>query len=715
MIWKPKSILEYNSKTKEWGKRRFETYQSYLAFVKSNWKLPGKYDFTETENWRQPALYYKKEKRYTPYHQKSKEYKDFWLVERRKCEQGVIVDGVFIPGSYYWFINYTPIYNKLEMCETFPDLFDGQYHLALYLDLCELEDQDAAGTKCRQRGISLFLMALLTKEVWFGKKSTTKIVGMEEEYVLMEWAIMEGYRDWLNSNTGWYRQFTPNESLNWEQKVLVTEGTINKRAFFKGNKTRIKGATTKKNIAKSVGGAARYIYATEAGIYNNLKKVLGYVKDNLKMGGVKTGMFIAMGSVGELRDAADLQDFCFNPTAYNIRPVQDTFSGTLEPVAFFYPDYWNYTYKNEETGEIIKCYDEHGNSNIQLALEYIELEAAKAKKAGEAELKMYKSQHPLTLQDAFDQREDNPFPTELLKRQEQLLIGEKRIIVSLEKDFHGKITHKFSNDVPISKIKPNPNEDNRGAVIVYEFPIDKPPFGLYYAGVDPIYNLDTSTSSSLMSITVWIGTHERDGKIVEPYPVCEYIGRHKNVRDTYQIVSLIIEWYNARTAVESNVKDFTEWMIRQGKSRFLMRRRELTVISEMSQNSTIRDEIGVRMESNFKQRALEKFISWLQTPISTEFDLETGESNDIYNVSKLRDPMLIKEMLRFTAKLNTDRIVSTLLALIAVQSDTNRHIITGVKNPFKELPKQTTTKLPNAFTSQRTSHFKKMPSPFGKR
>ena len=65
MIWKSKSILEYSSKTKEWTKRRFETYQSYLAFVKSNWKLPGEYNFSGTENWRQPAIFFKEHKRYT--------------------------------------------------------------------------------------------------------------------------------------------------------------------------------------------------------------------------------------------------------------------------------------------------------------------------------------------------------------------------------------------------------------------------------------------------------------------------------------------------------------------------------------------------------------------------------------------------------------------------------------------------------------------------
>lgn len=717
MIWKPIVLLEFDSVKNEWGKRRFETFKEYLSFVEPCFKIPGEYNLQGAITWREPALHYKQYKRYTNYHPKSKEYKEYWLTERRKCVQGVIIDNVFIPGSYYFFINFTPIYNKIEMQETFPDLYDGQYHLSLYLEIAWLYDEDGGGTKCRQRGISLFLMSVLTKEVWFGKKSMNRVVGHEEEYVKMEWAIMEGYRDWLNSNTGWYRNFTPNESLNWEQKIAVTEGVIDKRTTFKGNKTKIKGATTKKNIAKSVGGHSRFVYATEAGIYPNLLKVRGYVKDNLKMGGVKTGMFIAMGSVGELKDAADLQEICFNPKSYNIKSIKDTFSGSMDDIAFFYPDEWNYTYKDEETSEIIKCYDIHGNSDIPLALKYLEIEEKKAKDAGEAEFKMYKSQHPRTLQDAFDQREDNPFPTTDLKRREQELLSKKDIIVKLERDAKGKVYHKFSDDVPVTKLRPNPTENNEGAIIIYEFPIDNPPAMLYYAGIDPIVNIDTTTSKSLMSIKILIATHERDGKICPGYEVATYTGRHKNPNQTYQICLDLIEFYNASAVIESNVRDFTDWMIKRGKAGLCMRRRQIVAIGEMMPNSTIADEIGVRMEGEFKKKCLEKTIHYMEEPIADSFNLETGESEVVLGVQRLKDKMMIRECLRWTPKLNTDRLVSWMLAYIAAEGNTNRHVIREVKNGLTPpKPKEKPRSMGSPFRkSVSVSTSKRLSSPFGKR
>jgi len=714
MIFKPFKILEYTSYNDKWQEREFTQYAEWLSFLYSCYKFPGEYNFKNTEKWVENATRFTETKKYTDVSPRSKEYKEFWLLERRKCKQGIIVDDVFVSPDYYWFLNYTPIFNKVEMKFTFPEIWDGHYHYDLYMYLATQEDEDVAMAKARQKGISLYHVARLARKLWFYQKANLKILGYEEAYLDGEWTILGDYRNHLNENTGWYRNFSPDESFNWIQQIEVSSGMIEKKKTFKGNKSRIRASITKRNLAKAVGGAASEIYCTEAGIFRNLKKVKEYVDPNIKMGGVKTGLFCAAGAVGELEDAADLMELCFNPKAYNIRSVKDVFSGSEDDIGFFFPDEWNYIYKEENSGQVVKCYDKHGNSDLAKAREFLDKEEQLMKNKDEMSYKLWKSQHPRTLQEAFDQREDNPFPTQELRELEFKLLQQKDIIVKFERDHTGKLTYKFDKSVPVDKIKPRPNDDNRGAVIIKEFPPDKPPFGLFYAGVDPIYNLDTSTSTSLMSITIWIGWHERDGKICEPYPVATYTGRHKKVTDTYEICLSLIEFYNARTAVESNVKDFIEWMIKQKASRYLMRRKELTVINEMMPNSTIRDEIGFRMEGEFKKRCIEKLVTWLTTPVATSFDMETGDSQEIYNTQKLWDKMFVKEMLRYNPKLNTDRLVGNLGALIACQSDSNRHIMNVVKhNKPQGTPHN--KNLPSAFKSSMNlqsrksllGHFKK--------
>lgn len=1061
MIFKPFTILTLNTEKNQWGKRTFESFQEWYVFVKSCWKFPGQYEFKNTDLWIQPARKFQKTKKYTDYHPKSKEYKEFWLLERRKCIQGVIVDDYWISPDLYWFWNYTPIFDKVKATTDFPDIWDSHYHYDLYLQLSWLEDLDGACVKSRQKGISLYHVSRLARKLWFGDRATLKIIGYEEEYVLGEWAILEGYRDFLNENTGWYRSFSPEEKLNWEQKIQTVEGIVNKVKKTKGNKSKIKGATTKKNYTKAVGGChkagdkiittegiknvedikvgdfvfgedgkpkkvlrlfsgeddlfrvnqkygqdyyvnsnhilhlhsnnklfpaeknvkvveylkepnylkkiyhgvklttplqtdrpiqidpyllglwlgdgyrssltfivnrtkdpeiidyfkqlplesglsvnfykkeedryndemfkvsitgrgygvsnslldsfkfynliknkhipedylwtspanrlellaglidtdgtyikkrqvyeissknldfikqiqslcislgiytsyrlttskahttekhsiketqsyiirlsppenvvipckikrkrsniirkkdmggtpitiepvgyGRYygfecedhlyvladgtithnsaleIYATEAGIYRNLKKVKGYVDPNIKMGSVKTGMFVAAGAVGELQDAEDLQEFILNPKAHGIKSVKDVFSGSKEDIGFFFPDEWNYIYKDPDSGLVVKCYDIHGNSNLEQALEFLKTEELKQKEKDEQSYKLWKSQHPRTIQDAFDYRDNNPFSVELIKKQQLKVLQSKDIIVSLHKDSGKKVYHKFSDDVPVYTINPDPKKDNRGAVIIYEFPIENPPFGLYVAGIDPVWNLETSTSKSLMAITIYMSTHERNGKIIPGYPVASYVGRHKRATDTYQICLDLIRFYNAKAAVESNVKDFIEWMIRQGESRLLFRRRELTAITEMMPQSTIRDEIGVRMEGEFKKRCIEKAILYVDQPIADEFDLETGEQRTVYGVNRIKDRRLLSEMLRWKPDLNTDSLVSFMLALIASESYQNMHIIKEVKDGYYQKPQtKNPTRLPSQFSMTIKQTQKKLKSPFSK-
>jgi hypothetical protein len=187
------------------------------------------------------------------------------------------------------------------------------------------------------------------------------------------------------------------------------------------------------------------------------------------------------------------------------------------------------------------------------------------------------------------------------------------------------------------------------------------------------------------------------------------------VSETYNTCLNLIEFYNALTAVESNVADFTEWMIKERKAKYLMRRSQITVINEMMPNSTIRDEIGVRMEGHFKQRCIEKLIRYLEEPMSDVFDLETGENYTKYGVDKIRDKMFIKELLRWTSKLNTDRLVSNILAIMAAESSTNRQIFQEVKRgDYKPNTAKVSHSLPSAFIAKRNSGMKRLPPPFKK-
>lgn len=720
MIRFPLRVPEYQLKTNTWTEREFSTQGDFLSFVNSQWKEPGKYNLKRTDLWRQPALHFQEHKTYTFLQENTEDYKNWWKFEKRKTRDGVIYNlgdrEFYVSGDYYWFLNFTPIPDKVKGSTEFAEVWDGHYHMSLYDLRAWLNSLNGAKCKARQKGVSLVETSVLTKGVWFIKNFVGKMLGYEEDFVSEKgsWKFMVGYRNHLNEHTPWYRNFEPDETMNWEQKQTVTEGDVYQKKVFRGLRSKLMAATTKKNPAKAVGGAISRLWCEESGIAPNLDKVIEYAEAATKMGGVKTGYISLGGAVGELKDCKPLEEIAFNPEAHGFLGVDDIFSENPQgKICFFFPDYWNYITSDPNKG-IVRCYDEDGNSDIDLAKSYLLKEEAEQRKKGEEKFRLWKSQHPWNLQDAFAIREENPFPVDLIKEHQTFLIQTyKPLTVELKKEAN-KLKHHFIEGFPVKTLKVDPNKDNRGCIEVYELPVNNPPWGLYYAGIDPIAAKNTSTSKSLQSVTIYKAIHYVGEKLVMDYPVAQYTGRHPKWEDTYKISLDLVQFYNARTCVENNITSFIEWMIKEGESKWLMRRKEVTMINEFVPTSSVRDEIGVRMEGELKKKAMTFVESYLDEIIGTEFE-ETGESHYIYGVTRIKDVMLLEEFLKFTPRLNTDRVVSFMLALLAARSNTNRNFVVDTK-PYDYTPKKEQKLImPSQFTTRPQQARLVLPSQFKKK
>ena len=65
--------------------------------------------------FREPALEFQKTGKYTslyPNKHPNSEYYKFWKEEARRCREGLVrpSDGEWIPGDYYFYLNYSPIF-----------------------------------------------------------------------------------------------------------------------------------------------------------------------------------------------------------------------------------------------------------------------------------------------------------------------------------------------------------------------------------------------------------------------------------------------------------------------------------------------------------------------------------------------------------------------------------------------------------------------------
>lgn len=680
------NIPTYSSITDKWTTTVFKSRYEFTQYLWSQLKTPGNYGLKNTYLWRQPAVNYSTLGRYCQYEDKSKEARNWYSFEMEKFQTGLIIDSVYLDGYFYFYLNFTPIYDKVKGRIDFPRVWDSDYHYFLVMAIARGEGKNVVTIKPRQYGYSLKHVSMLIKDLYFNKDANLKIVGYDDQYISGEWSILTYMRNWLNEKTLFYRNFDPDSQYFWVQRRAVSEGILDKKKTYKGRNNTIKAVTAKHNPTKAAGGSAKIIYCTEGGIFPNLDKFYAFASPNISLGNIVTGTIYIAGAAGELKDCGPLRNFVFNPEENGFLGLPDE-DNPSEKTGFFCKVIWNKSYQDPITKEIIDCYDEDGNSDLEKALYYYKLEEAQAKKKSPQDYKLWKSQYPLTLKDAFDLREDNIFPTELVSEQIARLDTFNPLKVKIKKDQEGKLKHFFCPECQIVTDWPIKASSHRdGSIVILEPPVEGAPPNLYYAGVDPIKQIRTQTSESLMSCYIFKAAHQLDGEYFNEVPVAWFTGRHQDPTETYKTVETLIHYYNAKALIENDQREFISWMIQRGNGQYMFRQREIVSINDTIGNTKIfTDDYGITTGQGKIKELLywPTVIKYLEEVIRVEYDKE-GMAYERFGVERIKDVMLLKEIAGWAPKRNTDRLMAFVFALLAVQSNklllnipkTNQPIIT---------------------------------------
>lgn len=653
------SIPTYKTDEDKWSYTNFGTRDEFVEFVKSKFKKPGEVTLYNTASWRKEAKKFETVGYYSQAPFKSKDFIKYWDTEKEKCTKGVIIDDFYVTRYYYFWLNFLPINNKQVNKLMFPDIYDSQYYFFLYEYLCELTYKYSVIVKKRQWGSTFQHLAILINDVWFEQAFINKVGASDEEYLLADWAILEEYRTFLNTNTAWYRQFNPDKSLNWQQRHQITRAG---RKSFIGNSSILKGLNFKMSPTKGVGGKNNKFYYEEAGITKSMGKTFNYIDPALKIGAHTTGIFMAGGSVGELDQCEDLKRMATNPEGFNILPVKNEFEEfpDIDQICFFVPEYWS----------MPPYIDEDGNSLINEAKEWCETERERYKKVASPEdYRMYISQHPFTLSEAFAWRKESVFPQAKILRQQERITSDKLYgtPVELEYTAGNSVIHKISNDVPIRKYPLGDKDATEGCVEVWEFPEKEPEWLTYFAGIDPIATDKTTTSPSLFSIFIFKNLVEKrtiengaEKLTVDGYKVvASYTGRYDQLKKVNEIGEKLIVWYNALAAVENNMPSFINHMMQKGLQRHLATKDQLSFVNELKTNRNVFNVYGFKTNEVIKTYFIDIVSEYLSEILDTIKKKNSEEIvKTVYGVERIEDYALLEELRQYHDKLNTDRFIA---------------------------------------------------------
>lgn len=603
----------------------------------------------------EPNQIFLKDKCYTHYTEGTAPYKDFWDREEDKIINGFNIGDLHVPGRFYHYINYCPIYNKSKKLWTFPDFWDLDFDYYKQMKIAQDSREHLAVFKSRQKGFSLKDAEPLVYNLYFQRGSMNYLMAYFDSHASKTWNFAKHYMNHLNKYTDFYKSRNPdrNEFIKMAYEFIDADGRKTERGFL----SELHKVVFKDSAEKGVGGAIDLAILEEGGVWPNLEDVLEYIKPATQDGDLVTGLILLYGSVGDLDKSKGLKEIFYNPSKHGFKAFNNDWSidsNKGKECGYFIPEY-----------VCMKPYiDEYGNSDIEASMVAINKNRDKEKKKNLKSFSLYRSQHPIYPEEGFMSRNMGKLPVELISKQLANVEGNNSLrnygrAVKLQ-EIEGKIkietlhNKKRFDEWPVDFKKHT--EDLEGNIWIWEDPMPNAPDDLYIASTDSVDqdNLGKLNSDSLFSMYVYKRSSGQLNEYTKKELVASLVGRPELIRDIYEQAEYLEKLYNAKNLVENANVGIINYHNNRNTDRYLQD--ELTEIKGINPNSNVRRKKGYHPTVEVKNHGDNLIIQYLKEVTETEYD-EKGEIvKQVLGIERIKDIGLLKEMLGYDDESNCDRL-----------------------------------------------------------
>lgn len=601
-----------------------------------------------------------------------------WEVE--KIKGGVTIGGVYISGWLYWHLNHWWIradeedaYGNIIRKPILPELRDNEWIRAEILEKCKKDKIGYMEVGGRQSGKSEM------EASYFGMNSTifentqnVIVCGNDDDLSLLKDKVDFGLKRL------WEGIAIPRLDKTWRLNQIRLGYKDTKGEDQIWSHIIIRNARDGHNTEAAAGTTAKTFIMDEVGKYSfasSFKAAEPAIKSKF---GWRT-VPILVGTGGSFENGKDAENFFWNPEANNFISFLD--EQTNKKTALFLSGLYRLDCKEEVTldkyiettkGIDIKPKDRKELRKIKIAVSNKEkakklIKEEREKARGNIDRSIYLKQkmyYPLTVEECFLTESQNIFPIESCRYQKVKLETQERTGTPVILFHNGeKITHKFTDKLPISNFPSKANDDKDAPVMIYEFPIENPPYGLYTAGVDSYKTGKAEYSTSLGTVYIYKRMTSITGEGYQNMFVASYAARPEKKEQWSEQARMLIKYYNARTLVENDEMSFIDYMVSKGDSRYLEVQPQW--LKEIVPNTTVNRNYGIhRSAAGIRDFLHGKYKEYLEDVIYEERDEEGSIIKQILGVTKVLDPMLLEETILYDEKEgNFDRIIAAELAV----------------------------------------------------
>lgn len=592
------------------------------------------------------------------------EYDLWWHEQYRRCIKGFVVTNatkrghsVWIPGRYYFYLNFWKIMAKLEGVDRKgfrnPRFTALDYFKAMSIEVMFYESVDQVYGKSRQKGFSEFIASNVAYNFTFIPYSINVIV-----------AGMSGYAEHTFDNTvrglndmamtEFYKHRSPDRGDF--KKAMYTEKVedVDENGFGLGTFTTIvRGygseiyCITAKDNTQAVSRLTPFLIVyEETGKWKrgSLIETSKFVKPSIHAEGVKTGWQVFIGTGGDIEESVDdMQKLMYTPRDYGCKAYKNIFEEdatvTSGDVGCFIPGYYF---------EII---DEDGNNLIEESIADI---LKKRKDITDC------TQKPIYLSEMFMITSGGYFGKDIIDKlnsRKRLILNHKELQIEQRGDLEwldSKDWHKgvrwVANPDGIYIVVEHPKKDSYGNNYI----------NLYNAATDSYDKSESQSSESKGSITIWKNALSANESFdfwvarLTQRPTEEEGGSPKFYENTLKLCM----YYSCKNLIEySNVLIFDYY--KRWNMQYVLKERPAIVIAQNVNDPKATQRYGI--EHSFVPHALRMLKEKLK-------------ADDYSVIDKLFDLTIIERLIKFKVSSDYNCDITICLAFNIASSIEDREL-----------------------------------------
>ena len=608
----------------------------------------------------------------------SAEYDAFYAFHEELCKNGCMMGDTYINPFLYWHLNawHTEIdiiddYGRIAQKYANPSLRDNEWIVSSEIDRAQKEKKGLVILGIRRFAKSVLEASYVSHGATFDENSQNIIAGLNAADIKLITDKIDKGLNYLPEAWKWQRV-----EDNWKNQVTLGIKTRGgERIPF--SQILIRNLDEGNNEEAIAGTKPRRLIIDEIGKGNFLRGFQAAVPGFTTPFGWGCSPILT-GTGGDMKKFMDAKSLMFDVGNYNFLEYNNSKDEKRIHGLFISHKFRMEAKYESSLGAYLDLPKKSDLHNVKMMVSDEELATKitndnleRLKKAGDRlaylKEKMY---YPQEVDDIFLNEDSNIFDIEGAKRQKARLLANERTgtPVVLYDDGDG-IKHEFTDKAPITNF-PLKNTDHKDApIVIYEFPIEAPPYGLYVAGVDPYRQGKAAYSTSLGAVYIYKRMHAITGEKYQDMFVASYCARPDKKEVWEEQARLLIKYYNARALCENDEVSFIDYMISKNDAHYLEKQPEW--LKEVVPNTTVRRDYGIHRSAekirDFLHGCLKKYTE--QTLL-----VEKNEAGEIISekkgMVKIFDPVLLEEMIQYNEDGNFDRIIAAELAVaLAMKMD----------------------------------------------